>query len=76
MEHFVQRVDATELPDPLFHGGDAVASLLITGETRKYNTAGGYFLAVSPRRTVRVVPFSRPLQVPGPWPSPGSAGHG
>ena len=52
MEYFVQRVDATELPDPLFHGGDAVASLLITGETRKYNTAGGYFLAVSPRRTV------------------------
>jgi len=25
---------------------------LITGETRKYNTAGGYFLAVSPRRTL------------------------
>ena len=51
-EYFVQKVDATELPDPLFHGGDAVASFLITGETRKYNTAGGYFLAVSPRRTV------------------------
>ena len=32
--------------------GDAVASWLITGETRKYNTAGGYFLAVSPKRTV------------------------
>ena len=29
-----------------------VASWLITGETRKYNTAGGYFLAVSPKRTV------------------------
>ncbi len=52
MEHFVQKVDALELPDPLFHGGDAVVSWLITGETRKYNTAGGYFLAVSPRRTV------------------------
>ena len=51
-EYFVQKVDATELPDPLFHGGDAVASFMITGETRKYNTAGGYFLAVSPRRTV------------------------
>jgi len=25
---------------------------MITGETRKYNTVGGYFLAVSPRRTV------------------------
>jgi phosphate-selective porin OprO/OprP len=51
-EYFVQRVDALEVPDPLFHGGDAVVSVLITGETRRYNTAGGYFLAVSPRRTV------------------------
>lgn len=51
-EYFVQKANATELPDPLFHGGDAVASFMITGETRKYNTAGGYFLAVSPRRPV------------------------
>jgi phosphate-selective porin OprO/OprP len=51
-EYFVQKVNALELPDPLFHGGDAVVSWLITGETRRYNTAGGYFLAVSPRRTV------------------------
>jgi phosphate-selective porin OprO/OprP len=51
-EYFVQKVDALDQPDPLFHGGDAVASWLITGETRRYNTAGGYFLAVSPRRTV------------------------
>jgi phosphate-selective porin OprO/OprP len=51
-EYFVQRVNALEVPDPLFHGGDAVVSWLITGETRRYNTAGGYFLAVSPRRTV------------------------
>jgi phosphate-selective porin OprO/OprP len=51
-EYFVQRVDAIDRADPLFHGGDVVASWLITGETRKYNTAGGYFLAVSPRSTV------------------------
>src|SRR5262245_60221094 len=51
-EYFVQRVNALDVPDPLFHGGDAVVSWLITGETRRYNTAGGYFLAVSPRRTV------------------------
>jgi phosphate-selective porin OprO/OprP len=51
-EYFVQRVNASDQPDPLFHGGDAVVSYLITGETRKYNTAGGYFLAVSPKRTV------------------------
>jgi phosphate-selective porin OprO/OprP len=51
-EYFVQRVNAIDLPDPLFHGGDAVLSWLITGETRRYNAAGGYFLAVSPKRTV------------------------
>jgi phosphate-selective porin OprO/OprP len=51
-EYFVQKVKATEQSDPVFHGGDAVVSWLITGETRKYNTAGGYFLAVSPNRPV------------------------
>jgi phosphate-selective porin OprO/OprP len=51
-EYFVQKVNALDVPDPLFHGGDAVASWMITGETRRYNTAGGYFLAVSPKRTV------------------------
>jgi len=51
-EYFVQRVNALDVSDPLFHGGDAQVSWLITGETRRYNTAGGYFLAVSPRRTV------------------------
>ena len=51
-EYFVQKVNAIDAPDLLFHGGDAVASWLITGETRRYNTAGGYFLAVSPKRTV------------------------
>ena len=51
-EYFVQKANALDVPDPTFHGGDVVASWLITGETRKYNTAGGYFLAVSPKRTV------------------------
>jgi phosphate-selective porin OprO and OprP len=51
-EYFVQKANALDVPDPTFHGGDAVVSWLITGETRKYNTAGGYFLAVSPKRTV------------------------
>jgi phosphate-selective porin OprO/OprP len=51
-EYFVQKVNAIDRPDPLFHGGDAVASWLITAGTRKYNTAGGYFLAVSPKRPV------------------------
>lgn len=36
----------------LFHGGNLATVWLITGETRGYNTAGGYFNAVSPERTV------------------------
>ncbi len=36
-----------------FHGGDAVAAWLITGETRGYNAPGGYFEAVSPTDRVR-----------------------
>jgi phosphate-selective porin OprO/OprP len=51
-EYFVQKVDALETVDPTFHGGDVVASWMLTGGTRRYNTAGGYFLAVSPKRTV------------------------
>jgi phosphate-selective porin OprO/OprP len=51
-EYFLQKVDALETADPTFRGGDLVASWLITGERRRYNTAGGYFLNVSPRRTV------------------------
>ena len=37
---------------PLFHGGDVAITWLATGETRTYNTAGGYFRAISPRKTV------------------------
>ena len=51
-EYFVQKANALDVPDPTFHGGDMVASRMITGGTRKYNTHGGYFLAVSPARPV------------------------
>jgi phosphate-selective porin OprO/OprP len=51
-EYFVQRVNALDTSDPVFHGGDVTACWLITGETRRFNTAGGYFLQVSPERTV------------------------
>ncbi len=51
-EYFVQQVNALDTSDPVFHGGDLTASWLITGETRRFNTAGGYFLQVSPERTV------------------------
>ncbi len=51
-EYFFQRADAPQSGNPLFHGGDVVATRLVTGETRGYNTRGGFFNQVSPARTV------------------------
>jgi len=51
-EYWGQDVNSPEGGDPLFHGGDVVATWLITGETRTYNTVGGYFKAVSPAKTI------------------------
>lgn len=45
-------VQAEAERDPTFHGGDAVATWILTGETRPYNAPGGFFEAVSPRRPV------------------------
>jgi phosphate-selective porin OprO/OprP len=49
-EYFLQKVNAPASGDPFFHGGDVSVSWLATGETRSYNTQGGYFNQVSPRR--------------------------
>jgi phosphate-selective porin OprO/OprP len=51
-EYFLQYVDSPETGDPFFHGGDIVVTWLATGETRVYNTRGGYFNQVSPNRPV------------------------
>ena len=51
-EYFFQKVDAPESGDPLFHGGEVAATWLMTGETRAYNTRGGFFNQVSPARPV------------------------
>jgi len=51
-EYFLQQADAPQSGNPLFHGGDAVATWLLTGETRSYNTRGGFFNQISPARTV------------------------
>jgi phosphate-selective porin OprO/OprP len=51
-EYGWQTYDAPAAGDPMFHGGNASVAWLITGETRGYNMAGGFFKAVSPRRTV------------------------
>jgi phosphate-selective porin OprO and OprP len=49
-EYFFQKVDAPESGDPFFHGGEVVVTWLVTGETRVYNTRGGFFNQVSPAR--------------------------
>jgi phosphate-selective porin OprO/OprP len=51
-EYFVQWADADGSGDPVFHGGDVAVSWIVTGETRRYNTRGGFFQSVSPARTV------------------------
>ena len=48
----MEKVQAPQSGDPWFHGGEAVISWLLTGETRAYNTRGGFFNQVSPARTV------------------------
>jgi phosphate-selective porin OprO/OprP len=51
-EYFLQDVDAPESGNPFFHGGEVFMTWLLTGETRTYNTRGGYFNQVSPARPV------------------------
>ena len=51
-EYHWQTVDASNGGSPTFHGGNVVVTWLITGETRGYNSPGGYFNAVSPAKTV------------------------
>jgi phosphate-selective porin OprO/OprP len=51
-EYWFQDVDSPEKGNPRFHGGEVVTTWLITGETRAYNTAGGFFKGVSPNRPV------------------------
>ena len=51
-EYFFQNVDAPDSGNPMFHGGEWFATWLITGEVRTYNTRGGYFNQISPKRPV------------------------
>lgn len=51
-EYYVQSVSSSPTDNPLFQGGDVVATWIVTGEARAYNTVGGYFKAVSPAKTV------------------------
>ena len=51
-EYYFQHVNSPSTGNPMFHGGDFVATWLITGETRAYNTVGGYFKDIVPKRPV------------------------
>ena len=51
-EYYFQNVTSKSEGDPQFQGGDVVTTWLITGETRMYNTVGGYFTAISPKKSV------------------------
>ena len=51
-EYFVQQTNAPKVGNPVFHGGDAVFTWLATGETRSYNTRGGFFNQISPLHSV------------------------
>ena len=52
-EYIIQEANSRSHGDPLFHGGEVVVTWLPTGETREYNSRGGFFKSVSPERTVR-----------------------
>lgn len=51
-EIFIQNVDSVSTGNPQFNGGEVFVAWNVTGETRPYKPAGGYFMAVSPSRPV------------------------
>jgi phosphate-selective porin OprO/OprP len=51
-EYNFDAVSSPQAGNPLVHGGEVLVSWVITGETRSYNTVGGYFRAISPAKTV------------------------
>ena len=51
-EYFIQWANAPESGNPVSHGGEVAVTYLLTGETRAYNTRGGFFNQVSPATSV------------------------
>jgi len=51
-EYYVEQAQSGQAADPVFHGGDAFFSWIITGETRPYVAPLGTFRAISPARPV------------------------
>lgn len=51
-EYWIEKVSSPSTRNPFFSGGDAAVTWILTGETRTYNTVGGFFRAVLPQRPV------------------------
>src|SRR6266481_3928707 len=51
-EYWFDSVTSNSGGNPVFRGGEVVATWIVTGESRAYNTVGGYFTAVSPANPV------------------------
>lgn len=51
-EYWWQQIESQQTGNPLVHGGDIVATWMITGETREYNTAGGFFKGILPDKSL------------------------
>ncbi len=50
-EYWLSDVASPSTGNPLIHGGDIVATWLVTGETRAYNVVNGSFKEISPKRS-------------------------
>jgi phosphate-selective porin OprO and OprP len=51
-EYWWIHVSSPSTNNPVFNGGDIVTTYLFNDASRVYNTAGGFFRAVSPKRSV------------------------
>jgi phosphate-selective porin OprO/OprP len=51
-EYTFQNVSSPTAGNLMFQGGDIVTTWVITGETRPYNTVGGFFRDIEPKRPV------------------------
>jgi phosphate-selective porin OprO and OprP len=51
-EYWFVNTHSPSTHNPVFNGGNIVVSWFLTGETREYNTVGGFFKQVSPRKSV------------------------
>lgn len=51
-EYWIEKVSSPSTHNPFFNGGSVDVAWVLTGETRTYNTVGGFFRAVIPQRPV------------------------